>query len=244
MWRLLVAAALIAGLSACTIERDEDAAAQARAEIQERVERRAVEHRAERARLAQAADYRVLNTHRDEIGTAGRISARVEVEPGLSREKLELTLEAAVRGLYDAHDVAAANVFAYKRGTRTDGSYTAGRAVWAPGGDWSRAQEYGTRSVSVELAEAYFHEPGTGFSSGQSARLDGTRDVFVSVSADHWAGDNYLVAHMPPGTPVEVRERRDAQLGGSHVLTRYRVQFEKDGEQLTGWVHKSALTAR
>lgn len=244
MWRVMALSAVVVGLVACTVDRNEDATTQAREEIREGVERRAAEHRAEEERLDQAAGYRIVETSGSQIKRASRVSARIEVEPGLSREKLTLTLEAAAHRIYDSHDVMAANVFAYKRGTRTDGAYTAGRATKAPGGDWARAQEYGTRTVSVDLAEAYFYEAEEGYAVGQAAVLYGRRDVFVSVSPDHWADEAYLIAYMPTDTPVEVRDRRDIQVGSNHVMTRYRVLFDKDGEPLTGWVHDSQLADR
>lgn len=82
-----------------------------------------------------------------------RRNVRIVVPAGLSKNDVEANTCAAAEVAYekDGHPNAI-TVFAYKPNTDTESVYTAGRLIWAPGGDWMRAGE----SVSVAEHKATF----------------------------------------------------------------------------------------
>jgi hypothetical protein len=99
-----------------------------------------------------------------------RRNVRIIVPSGLSTDQVESNTRAAAEAAYNKDNQPnAITVFAYKPNTDPHSVYTAGRLIWAPGGDWMRAGE--TVSVAehkgtFDLSEFYSDAP-----NGLSAKL-------------------------------------------------------------------------
>jgi hypothetical protein len=89
-------------------------------------------------------------------GTAKRFSRRIVIPLGRTREEVRETLKRASRDLLGQREVDAAMIFGYRPNESREGSYSVGRAVIAPGGDWSKASSGEQKRVSIELVESYF----------------------------------------------------------------------------------------
>jgi hypothetical protein len=172
------------------------------------------------------------------IAGAKRFAVRATVPLGLTRDELRGLLAAAAEREARRLGADALMLFAYREGENPTGIYTAGRAVVAPGGDWSRARERGTApQTTVELEERYFAPPDElqAGASGVLMSAGASGEVALSRSAQSWH-DEDIVAHLPAGARVTVVEVwRDA------YLTRYRVRGRTRERMVTGWVHKDAL---
>lgn len=108
--------------------------------------------------------YKLLSDENIDMSpTWTRRNVRIVVPSGLSSNDVEANTRAAAKAAYNKDDHPnAITVFAYKPNTDPHSVYTAGRLVWAPGGDWMRAGE----SVSVaehkgvfDLSEWYSDAP-------------------------------------------------------------------------------------
>ena len=80
------------------------------------------------------------------IPAAKRVSAKIVIPEGRARQEVIATLERAARELSDKTNADAAMVFAYRPGDPTDGMFTVGRAVYAPGGKWESATSNESKS--------------------------------------------------------------------------------------------------
>jgi hypothetical protein len=95
-----------------------------------------------------------------------RFTVRVRVPYGLTREQLTAMLTRVAENRRSALNADALMLLAYRQGEPASGTYTAGRAVVAPGGDWAKAGQPGPMQVTVDVADAYFK----GDSSAASGR--------------------------------------------------------------------------
>jgi hypothetical protein len=59
-------------------------------------------------------------------------------------------------GLLGQREADAVMIFGYQPNEFGEGSYSVGRAVSAPSGDWSKASSGESKRVSIELIESYF----------------------------------------------------------------------------------------
>jgi hypothetical protein len=88
-----------------------------------------------------------------------RRRVRIVVPLGLSKEILEGNLKHAAYSIYDKTRPNAVMVFAYREDDQEKSSYSAGRCILAPDGEWKKANQKVSRSelkAVVDLAEAYF----------------------------------------------------------------------------------------
>lgn len=130
---------------------------------------------------------------------------RVVVPLGLSREELTANLCLAAIEAHRSANVTLGSVmiFAYSS-EETSGAYSAGRAVYAPAGDWSKADPSAPlveRRVATELAEGYFAPKPVLLAAGDQVELidDDARTIGISRSATSW-GDADVVTRAPKGS--------------------------------------------
>ncbi len=104
--------------------------------------------------------YKLVGTERFDIGAAPRLSARVLVPRGLTREELEQNIRHALLHFYESGPVkfGAVSVLAYAS-ARTDGAYDAAKGEFAPKGQWSAADAAAPLSTwqpKIDFEETYF----------------------------------------------------------------------------------------
>ncbi|MBL4850405.1 MAG: hypothetical protein JKY65_33220 [Planctomycetes bacterium] len=100
-------------------------------------------------------DYSWAGGDRDlSYGAAQRFEARIVLPRHLSESEVEANLRHALRELDRKRTADALSVLAYRKGDDTRGAFTAGQAVFAPGGEWAAAERGTPRSrfrVAVTL---------------------------------------------------------------------------------------------
>ncbi len=174
------------------------------------------------------------------IGTARRVSGRIVIPLGHSREEVETALQEAVIQLAKREEAQAAMVFAYRPGEATTGTFTVGKAVLAPNGRWEDASETGPMETQVEIGNLYFADTAAQdvFKRGDKVRLRNDRGA-VSVSArdDAW-GEEHRVAKVPNGTRAVIQERVIHPISPEYEIIRCRITFKYDGQELEGWIHE------
>ncbi len=177
-----------------------------------------------------------------------RLKVLVSVPPGLSREELDTQMRHAVLVAYDsggASSLGALNVFAWGS-EKTEGSYTAARAVFAPEGDWAKADPsvfLEKWAVKVEFAPGYFGAKPVALAPGTNVVLehkDGPRTVLVSKSATSW-GDADTLTRAAIGTKARVLNVRELNAGEGRTMLRYEVELATTKQR--GWVHSYDLRA-
>jgi hypothetical protein len=108
-----------------------------------------------------------------------RRNVRIVVPSGLSKAVVEANTRAAAEAAYNKdNEPNAITVFAYKPNTDPHSVYTAGRLVWAPGGDWMRAGEnvsVAEHKAAFDLSEWYSDAP-TGLAA-QMKRAEARQDA-------------------------------------------------------------------
>ncbi len=172
------------------------------------------------------------------IPTANRKSVKIIVPKGLSRNELILNLKHAVKSIFKNYYPDAISVVAYKSGTDYNGYYTAGKCVFAPGGDWGKAK-YGTPierfSTKIDINNMYFKKEEETLKIGNKVRLvEDSGKVAISNRPDAW-GDENIIISVPVGTDatiIGVKKYQDIN------MIRYKVEFRYRGKKITGWVHK------
>lgn len=93
-------------------------------------------------------EYSIVSIRDVSFSTIKRYDVRVRVGHMLSRHELELVSQAIVKKLKETKPHNALTLFYYLPDSDTDGLYTAGKAVWAPYGDWARVDEVHTGKYS------------------------------------------------------------------------------------------------
>ncbi len=104
--------------------------------------------------------YSVVTTERLDIGGTPRLSVRVRVPRGLTRDALEQNVRQALLYAYESSDttLGAVSVLAYAS-ENTDGPYDAAAGDFAPGGQWnaaSTAVPLSSWAAKITLSESYF----------------------------------------------------------------------------------------
>lgn len=190
--------------------------------------------------LAESASYRVVGPIEDfSYLDVKRVRDRIVVPTGLSEQELTDTLKEAVITLAKQQDANAAQILAYREGDDTNLAYTAGTAVYAPGGFWANAaREYPMQVGEVEIAPLYFAKPKTDVSKEGDKVILGTKDkglVPISRARDSWAQHN-IIAVVPNGTPARILEHSEKALSPDYILVRDRVSTTYNGNVVEGWV--------
>ncbi len=78
-------------------------------------------------------------------------SYRVRVPREMTRDELTAISRQMVQDAQESQRVNAIRIFFYLPDSDTEGVFTAGRAVWAPGGDWRKAPTNLTSQLIVDV---------------------------------------------------------------------------------------------
>lgn len=106
---------------------------------------------------SQDSSYTMFGAPEDSsIPAAKRVSAKIVIPEGRDRKEVIATLQRAAREVSDKTNADATMVFAYRPGDPTEGMFTVGRAVYAPGSKWESATSNESTSITTELGELYF----------------------------------------------------------------------------------------
>jgi hypothetical protein len=182
---------------------------------------------------------------RQDLAGVPRLSVWGTVPHGLSQEELLANVCLATATAYtgSATKLGAVTVFAY-RDSITTGSYTAARGVFAPGGQWERAdpkEPLANWKLVGDVASGYFDTP-VPLAKGTVVTLADKDDktVLISSAAERW-GDAEHVADVPNGTKARVLSHREFPRGDG-TLVRYEVETTS-GRKRHGWVHDYAVHA-
>jgi hypothetical protein len=95
-------------------------------------------------------DFRIVSTEDLSIGNVVRKSYRVRVMRELSKEELSVVAERIVSDARAKQQIKAIVIFFYLPESDVRGHFTAGKATWAPDGDWGKASTSATPKLKVE----------------------------------------------------------------------------------------------
>ncbi len=188
------------------------------------------------------------SNHADYRGTP-RFIMRVSVPRGLTHEELQANMRHALLKAYElggGSSLGAVNVLAYAS-PETEGAYSAASGVFAPGGDWAKADSSVWLSdwrVSIEFAPSYFEERPAPLAVGTPVVLgstDGPKTVLLSRNATSWT-DADAVARVPVGTKAHVTAAKEFNAAEGRVLLVYEVAV--DATKQRGWVRDYAVRAQ
>ena len=189
--------------------------------------------------VAEPVSYRQVGPVKDEsYANVKRISALIVVPSGLSERELRALLKDAAISIGKRHDADAAVIWAYRPQDATTGPWTAGSATYAPNGRWEDAGDASPMRVSVEVGKLYFERQDAKTpQSGDKVTLSKSGPEPISLSRAHnsW-GDDKIIAKVPRGTEARIIERYQTALTPNHVMVRYFVTTEVDGQRIQGWV--------
>jgi hypothetical protein len=188
---------------------------------------------------AAAADYSMVEVKDVSFGRVKRVSARIVIPPGHTREEVKTMLEHAARGLAERTNADAVMVFAYRPQDNVQGIFTVGRTTYAPDGEWSNAGRGGSMAAVTDLNDLYFNPPKRQHAAGDTVVLADSLLGKVTISNDYgeW-GDANVVARVRKGTKAIILEARSEAIG-NYEFVRYRVRTTGPGKRATGWVHDS-----
>lgn len=96
--------------------------------------------------------YQVKFIERHDFSVIKRLSAKIVVPPKLSKEELRFNLEHCAAVLFNEHKPDALMVFAYVDSDNLDlnSQFSAGRVIFAPFGEWDKAQDGVAYNIPVE----------------------------------------------------------------------------------------------
>jgi len=168
---------------------------------------------------------------------AMRFSSRIIVPLGRTREELTATLNRAASELAKETNADAVMVFAYRPKDDTASAYTAGRAIYAPNGDWGSAASEAPMKLTVDLNDLYFAAPTKLIANGDAVILTTSFGSEVGISRKYgsWM-DEDILARVPVGTKATILESRSQPMGDQEFV-RYRIQTTARGKEISGWVH-------
>ena len=186
---------------------------------------------------SQGSSYTMVGEPEDSsIPAAKRVSAKIVIPEGRARKEVIATLERAARELSDKTNADAAMVFAYRPGDPTDGMFTVGRVVYAPGGKWESATSNESKSITTELGELYFSPKKQQPANSEIVTLKSAYSGYVAVSNEYgsWNEGN-IIAKVNNGTKAEILEIRKQPIGNQELI-RFRVRIQSS-TPTEGWVH-------
>ncbi len=172
-----------------------------------------------------------------------RLSIRITMPLGRSREEVVATMKRAALDLYKERRPGALMVFAHTPNDHFSG-YWVGRAVYAPNGEWGDVGERAPMTFTIDLGRAYFEAPDLvpEFEVGEEVYIDGGFAGWVDLygSCNDWTRAS-IVRRATDGAEARIEERRVSLLHSNLCSFIYRVTVEADGRKWTGWVWASQL---
>lgn len=94
--------------------------------------------------------YEVVSIQDLSYENVGRKVYRVRVSQELSNEELKAISRKIVRQVISKEKIKAIRIFYFLPDSDTNGPFTAGKATWAPGGDWGSASTNSSAKLVVE----------------------------------------------------------------------------------------------
>ncbi|MDG4596464.1 MAG: hypothetical protein P9F75_12385 [Candidatus Contendobacter sp.] len=172
-------------------------------------------------------------------GNVKRVSQRIIVPLGRTKDQLTATLDRAARELAQETRAKAVMVFAYRPQDDPSGQYSVRRAVYAPNGRWEEAASSAPMRISVDLNDLYFTPTKYPIAIGETVRLKAPRGGLIELSKGYgsWT-EKDIIARVPEGTDATIFERRSEPMGNQEFV-RYRVRMTDHGSQVNGWVHQN-----
>lgn len=186
----------------------------------------------EQTSFSQVGDLEDISTAK-----AKRMTIRIKVPLGRTKEELTATLERAAREVQEKTKANAVSVFAYRPQDKTDGAYSAGMAEYAPNGEWANAAQSGPMQVKVELNDLYFAAPTEKIDVQSVIQLKAnSTDSKVGISRKYgsWMEED-IITYVPKGTEAKILEVKSQSLGSSELI---RYQVSTDGGRVVGWIHE------
>jgi len=177
-------------------------------------------------------------------GDVKRLAVRIVVPLGRTQEELTATLERAAIEVSTATQADAITILAYRPQDTPTNQYTAGRAVYAPNGNWGDAASSEPKQISVDLNTLYFASASEMFASGDIVVLKDSTIQKVDLSREYnsWM-DEDIIASVPNGTEAKVVEYRMEAIGDQELI-RYKVRISTGGDIVDGWVHRSDVVRK
>lgn len=195
---------------------------------------------------AMAESYRQVGPVEDKsyLGVK-RISVRVIVPDGLSRQQLRRDLGALAIKYAEEHKADAVSVFAYRSQDKdiATSAWTVGDAVYAPNGRWRDAGENAPMKLSVKLGELYFRaKPANIPKAGDEVKLwsASNEPIKLSKSRDVWT-EEVIITEIPAGTSALVLERYEKALNSEYLFVRYGIRVVHQGRTIQGWVFEDDI---
>jgi hypothetical protein len=102
--------------------------------------------------------YSFISQNDVSIAGAKRYSIKIKVPIGLNRDELTFNFKHALKKYYEQYKTDALMIFAYRNDDNDMSSASAGIAIYAPYGDWARAQEKTNYQISLNFNEPYFND--------------------------------------------------------------------------------------
>ena len=118
-----------------------------------------------------------------------------------------------------------------RQGTSTSGAYTAGKADFAPYGEWGKAKEstpLEKYKLKINLSKGYFQKTRT-HNVGMTVKLN---KCDLSNSSEAWVDENKIMT-INSGTKGKILRVKVFEIYGGRKLTRYFIEVK--GKK--GWVH-------
>ena len=103
---------------------------------------------------APVPQYTVVSTEDVSYANVVRKSYRVRVPREMTKEELTTVSDEIVRQATSRQRIKAIMIFYFLPDSDTGGAFTAGKATWAPGGDWSKASTSLSPRLVVETGGA------------------------------------------------------------------------------------------
>lgn len=107
--------------------------------------------------------YKIISEEWHNFGVVKRRSVKTEVPRGLTPDELSFNLKHCIATQFNAFKPDSMMVYAYEEGSALEGPYSAGRAIFAPFGEWGKAQDGVAYNIpvqefkfSIDLAPKYF----------------------------------------------------------------------------------------
>jgi hypothetical protein len=195
--------------------------------------------------IVESASYRQIGPIEDtSYANVKRISAYIVVPTGLSEKELRILLKDAVTTLGKQHRASAAMILAYREEDEVTGHWTAGKAVYAPGGKWEDAGKASPMQVQIEVGKVYFEKQEEKIPErGDKVVLEKSDRKFISLSRsrDAW-GDDQIIASVPVDTTARVLEHYKAAITSDYILVRYLVSTTLHGKKIQGWVFNDEVS--
>jgi len=170
-----------------------------------------------------------------------RFLARIRVGYENSPADIKAILKDVASAVQADKRARAVSVFAVGPDESIDGGYSAGMVVFAPGGDWGKADQDLPLEFVVTLGKAFYNEL-----DRQRSHAPGTTHVLNSRNGelieffDKANPMDRVVARINSGTEIVILDEIRRSAAGTYLI-RYRVKAIANGRITVGWVRGHSI---